>query len=57
MKIKQYSDTAKLFSFTLKVKTWKRKKERKSFLTTELDLIAKKAEKFWPISFDDKQLK
>jgi hypothetical protein len=37
----------------------RKKKLWKWLLTTELDLTAKEAEKFWPIynSFDDKQSK
>jgi Spy/CpxP family protein refolding chaperone len=50
------------FSFYAQNENMKEKKEKikalkVAFLTTELDLTAKEAEKFWPVynSFDDKQ--
>jgi Spy/CpxP family protein refolding chaperone len=50
------------FNFYAQGESMKEKKEqikalKVAFLTTELDLTAKEAEKFWPIynSFDDKQ--
>lgn len=65
MKIKQILPILLLlssFSFYAQSENMKEKKEKikalkVAFLTTELDLTAKEAEKFWPVynSFDDKQ--
>jgi hypothetical protein len=65
MKIKQILPILLLlssFSFYAQSKNMEEKKEKikalkVAFLTTELDLTAKEAEKFWPVynSFDDKQ--
>jgi hypothetical protein len=65
MKIKQILPILLLlssFSFYAQSENMKEKKEKikalkVAFLTTELDLTAKEAEKFWPVynSFDDRQ--
>jgi Spy/CpxP family protein refolding chaperone len=65
MKIKQILPVLLLlssFSFYAQSENMKEKKEKikalkVAFLTTELDLTAKEAEKFWPVynSFDDRQ--
>jgi Spy/CpxP family protein refolding chaperone len=65
MKIKQILPILLLlssFSFYAQSENMKEKKEKikalkVAFLTTELDLTAKEAEKFWPVynSFDNKQ--